>query len=204
MCAGVQYPLVKDAVLGFAKLTIPGASDIGAWVRGVRNNAAAAASARSPSRPSSASAADVAPAPLPDVLACGDLLMSHPASWFHTHLPLPRALYPRTLVIAGTFAVLRMLPAPNDGTITFEETLLPAPVDATAEERAQNAGYAAAAVAAASARKHAVVAGPLGSSHMSFHAPHSALVAHPGVIAATLQYLRTGNAELKPARSAWD
>lgn len=201
---GGQYPLVKDVVLGFAKLTIPGASDIGAWVRGVRNNAARSSSSSSGSSSHGGSSADVAPAPLSDVLACGDLLMTHPPSWFHTHLPLPRSLYPRTLVIAGTFAVLKMLPAPSDGTITFEETLLPAPVDSSPEEQAQNAGYAAAAAAAASARSHSVVAGPLGSSHMSFHAPHSALVAHPGVIAATLQYLRTGNAELKPARSAWD
>ena len=121
--------------------------------------------------------------------------MTHPAVWFRTVFPqLPRALYPRTLVIAGTFAMLKggFRPTTTDGTITFEETKLPTPpnernnsVEGEIEEEESDQPQPSGVVSQ----------GPAGSFHMSFHAQHSLLLVHPGVIAASINFLQTGSAE---------
>lgn len=134
--------------------------------------------------------------PSPCFLACGDLLMSQSADWFRTHLPLPRTLYPRTLVIAGTMSLLQGLtPQASDGTITFEETKLPPPLPSDEVESSSDAGSLSTSSDAAtppSSLPRGVHAGPCGSRHVSFHAQHSLLLAHPGVISTTLHYVLSG------------
>jgi hypothetical protein len=174
---------LKQFVLGFAQLKIPGA----AWLRGipaaVRNNEATSTAA--------SAASSIASAAVPEILACGDLLMTHPPAWFRTHIPLPRALYPRTLVIAGTMSLLQgITPQSSDGTITFAETKLPDPIT-DAKEDAQPSDE----VFVPSSSSSVVSGGPCGSQHMSFHAQHSLLLTHPGVIAATMRFLETGRAD---------
>ena len=225
-----QWPRVKQFVLGFARLTSNKSKQRAAAAATAASSSSAVSASTSVSS-SRSSSAPVAPAPLPDVLACGDLLMSHPASWFHRNILLPRCLYPRTLVIAGTMSLSEMfLPAPSDGTVRLEETYLPQPPPPPGEEETgaadtaphnrQSNGVAASAsngteVAASSVpvvgpvptpipSSRFVCAGPAGSSHMSFHAMHSLLVAHPGVIAAALKFIQTGNAEPEKTRGEWD
>jgi len=158
---------------------------------------------------SSSTTASPADAALSDVLACGEFLMSRDPAWFTSHYPIPPSLYPRILVIAGTLSLTGsvILPKPNDGTIAMEETYLPHPSEAEKngddnDEDAvdSNLGSSASAAfraVASSARwsypDSPVSLGPAGSLHMSFHTQHSLLIAHPGVIAAALQFIQTGN-----------
>jgi hypothetical protein len=239
-----RIPGVKRVVLSVARLSVPAPHDITDWLSGVKQSAlqrlrssslSSSASSSFPSSSSSSSSssslsagstvASAASAPLPDVLACGDLMMTRSPEWFCTHLALPRVLYPRTLVIAGTFGIANLLPRPHDGTIALEETILPPPLEegnrswssvhfhshADEHAAATTAARADAAFASAAQSAHSppssprrVSASTCGSSHMSFHAPHSALVAHPGVIHSSLQFLLTGDAEPKRTRAQWD
>lgn len=183
MCL-LQYPRLKQLVLGFAKLKIPGTS----WLRGIpeqiRNNATSSATAAVTGEAASAIAAGT-----PEILACGDLLMTHPPAWFRSHIPLPRCLYPKTLVIAGTMSLLHgVAPTTSDGTITFAETKLPEP-------REEEGVDAPSELFVPSSPDSVVSPGPAGSQHMSFHAQHSLLLAHPGVIAASIKFLQTGRAD---------
>lgn len=178
-----QYPALKSIVLGFAKLKIPGA----AWLRGltptVRNNT-----------PSSAAASiSLAAGSTGEILSCGDLLMTRPPEWFRTHIPLPRSLYPRTLVIAGTLSLMQgFAPATSDGTVQFAETKLPDPIDQ--DTNAQQADTDE-EVFTPSSTDSPVSPGPCGSQHMSFHAQHSLLLTHAGVIAAAIRFIQTGRAD---------
>lgn len=196
-----KYPRLKRIVLGFAKLKIPGAT----WLRGIRTDLDAPVAQQQPSPPSSLSSrSDAAAAAVEcgsELLACGDVLMTHPASWFRRHVPLPRALYPRTLVIAGTMSLLQgVAPQPSDGTILFEETKLPETSAPHQHGHTHGGGGGepeAPPIPPFQPRTSAspVSAGPAGSQHMSFHAQHSFLLAHPGVMDAALRFLQTGRAD---------
>jgi hypothetical protein len=125
--------------------------------------------------------------------ACGDLLMTQSAEWWNSHLLLPFSLYPRTLVIAGTLSLMNGIgPSTSDGTVQLEETKLPIPPSIETELK-KSISSSSSSSPTSSGRY--VTNGPLGCTHISFHAQHSILLAHPGVIRASLKFLLTGTAE---------